>query len=80
LWREPTQGTTGLGNFTRCEEKAEYYLGMVQFSCWIVTYRKIVLGWAPSPILNLKENVILLRGWVNRFSNNTFLPLGKIIL
>jgi hypothetical protein len=28
LWIEPTHGTTGLGNFTRCEKKTDYYLGM----------------------------------------------------
>ena len=30
--------------FTRYEKKAENYLGLVQFSCCIIIYRKIVLG------------------------------------
>ncbi len=30
--------------YTRYERKAENYLGLVQFSCCIIIYRKIVLG------------------------------------
>ena len=30
--------------FTRYEKKSENYLGLVQFSCCIIIYRKIVLG------------------------------------
>ena len=30
--------------FTRYEKKVENYLGLVQFSCCIITYRKIILG------------------------------------
>jgi transposase len=30
--------------YTRYEKKAENYLGLVQFSCGIIIYRKIVLG------------------------------------
>jgi putative transposase len=30
--------------FTRYEKKAENYLGLVQFSCCIIIYRKIILG------------------------------------
>lgn len=30
--------------YTRHEKKAENYLGLVQFSCCIIIYRKIVLG------------------------------------
>jgi transposase len=30
--------------FTRYEKKAENYLGLVQFSCWIIIYRKIIFG------------------------------------
>ncbi len=30
--------------FTRYEKKAENYLGLVQFSCSIITYRKLILG------------------------------------
>ena len=32
--------------FTRYEKKAENYLGLVQLSCCIIIYRKIILGWA----------------------------------
>jgi hypothetical protein len=38
--------------FTRYEKKAEYYLGMVRFSSCIIIYRKMVLGWASTQILN----------------------------
>jgi len=30
--------------FTRYEKKAENYLGLVQYSCCIIIYRKIILG------------------------------------
>ena len=30
--------------FTRYEKKSENYLGLVQFSCCIIIYRKIILG------------------------------------
>ena len=30
--------------FTRYEKKAENYLGLIQFSCCIIIYRKIILG------------------------------------
>jgi transposase len=30
--------------FTRYEKKVENYLGLVQFSCCIIIYRKIILG------------------------------------
>lgn len=30
--------------FTRYEKKAENYLGLVQFSCCMIVYRKIILG------------------------------------
>ncbi len=30
--------------FTRYEKKAENYLGLVQFSCFMIIYRKIILG------------------------------------
>jgi transposase len=30
--------------FTRYEKKAENYLGLVQFSCCIIIYRKLILG------------------------------------
>jgi transposase len=30
--------------YTRYEKKAENYLGLVQFSCCIIIYRKIILG------------------------------------
>lgn len=30
--------------FTRYEKKADNYLGLVQFSCCIIIYRKIILG------------------------------------
>ncbi|MBA3977926.1 MAG: transposase, partial [Nitrosopumilus sp.] len=30
--------------YTRYEKKAENYLGLVQFSCCIIMYRKIILG------------------------------------
>jgi transposase len=30
--------------FTRYEKKAENYLGLIQFSCFIIIYRKIILG------------------------------------
>jgi transposase len=30
--------------FTRYEKKTENYLGLVQFSCCIIIYRKIILG------------------------------------
>jgi hypothetical protein len=30
--------------FTRYEKKDENYLGLVQFSCSIITYRKLILG------------------------------------
>jgi len=30
--------------FTRYEKKAENYLGLVQLSCSIIIYRKIILG------------------------------------
>jgi transposase len=30
--------------FTRYEKKVENYLGLVQFSCSIIIYRKIILG------------------------------------
>ena len=30
--------------FTRYEKKVENYLGLVQFSCCIIVYRKIILG------------------------------------
>ena len=30
--------------FTRYEKKAENYLGLVQFSCCMIIYRKIILG------------------------------------
>ncbi|MDN5845853.1 MAG: transposase, partial [Candidatus Nitrosocosmicus sp.] len=32
--------------FTRYEKRSEYYLGLVQLSCCISIYRKIILGWA----------------------------------
>ena len=38
--------------FTRYEKKVENYLGLVQFSCCIIIYRKIILGWALS-VLNI---------------------------
>jgi transposase len=34
--------------FARYEKKAENYLGLVQFSCCIIIYRKIILGYALS--------------------------------
>ncbi len=34
--------------FTRYEKKVENYLGLVQFSCCMITYRKIILGQALS--------------------------------
>ncbi|HET6589282.1 MAG TPA: transposase, partial [Candidatus Nitrosocosmicus sp.] len=30
--------------FTRYEKKAENYLGLIQFSCCMIVYRKIILG------------------------------------
>jgi len=30
--------------FTRYEKKAENYLGLVQFSCCMIIYRKLILG------------------------------------
>lgn len=30
--------------FTRYEKKAENYLGLIQFSCFMIVYRKIILG------------------------------------
>ena len=30
--------------FTRCEKKVESYLGLLHFSCCIITYRNIILG------------------------------------
>ena len=30
--------------FTRYEKKSENYLGLIQFSCGIIIYRKIILG------------------------------------
>ena len=30
--------------FTRYEKKAENYLGLVQFSCCMIIYRRIILG------------------------------------
>ena len=30
--------------FTRYEKKVENYLGLVQFSCCMIIYRKIILG------------------------------------
>ena len=30
--------------FTRYEKKSENYLGLIQFSCCIIIYRKIILG------------------------------------
>ena len=30
--------------FTRYEKKTENYLGLVQFSCFMIIYRKIILG------------------------------------
>jgi hypothetical protein len=30
--------------FTRYEKKVENYLGLVQFSCCIIIYKKIILG------------------------------------
>ena len=30
--------------FTRYEKKSENYLGLLQFACYIIIYRKIILG------------------------------------
>lgn len=30
--------------FTRYEKKAENYLGLIQFSCCMIVYRKLILG------------------------------------
>ena len=34
--------------FARYEKKAENYVGLVQFSCCVIIYRKIILGLALS--------------------------------
>jgi transposase len=41
--------------FTRYEKKMENYLGLVQFSCCIIIYRKIILGYLCEFPLNVSH-------------------------
>jgi hypothetical protein len=49
LYSEPTPGITDLENcLLVIRKRSENYLGLVQFSCCIIIYRKIILGKALS--------------------------------
>ena len=45
--------------FTRYEKKVENYLGLVQLSCSIIIYRKIILGWALSFLSFLSTHLMV---------------------